>query len=415
MTAPTEPGVLALTGDWDADLADLRGSGPIIRVWLPGEHEAWVVTDPDCIRAVSTDPRIVKNPRNWPALSQGRIGTDNWILPWVAMDSAFTNDGSAHTHLRNLLRPAFTAPASTVQRASIGSITNEVLDALAATGPGQVVDLRTGFTDVIPIRIICEIMGMPVDLAARLCACTGASFDFALTREQARAGFGRLALVLDDVLSYKRAHRGLDLTSTLLTAHENGQLSERQLRDSITLILAAGYETVATLLDHAIVELLTPTLVRKRLVTGELTWRAVVEETLRMWPPLRITPTPRFPLEAVEIGGVLLAPGELVFLSYGAAGRDRAAYPDPDTFDPARAQRVANLAFGHGRHYCIGESLARAQAEIALSRLHTRFPAMELAVPSSELEKRPSLIVGGHRRLPVLLGASGRADAVTRA
>ncbi|MGN2642350.1 cytochrome P450 [Nocardia takedensis] len=380
---------------------------------MPGQVPAWLVTDPECIRQVCTDDRIAKNPQHWPALSEGRVGTDWPLLPWVDMDSMLTNDGIEHRYLRGLLRPAFTGPAMRALRAGVESITDDVLDALAVAGPEQVVDLRAGFTDVVPIRVICALMGVPDALAERLCAHTAATLDIALTAEAARVNFVGLARVLEDLVEHKRGNRGEDLTSLLLGAHEAGQLSDKRLRDTVTLMLTAGFETVATLLDHAIVEKLTHPWVRRRLADKTLSWSALIEETLRLWAPLRNTPV-RFPTERVEMGGVLLEPGELIFLSYGAAGRDRGVYADADVFDPDR-ERVAHLAFGYGAHFCLGAPLARMQAEIALSKLHDRFPTMALAIASSELEQRPSIIVGGHRRIPVLLGSPAHPNPTAAA
>jgi len=86
----------------------------------------------------------------------------------------------------------------------------------------------------------------------------------------------------------------------------------------------------------------------------------------------------RFATEAAEIRGVPIAAGETVLCMLGAANRDPAHFPDPDRFDPERANVRDHLAFGSGRHFCLGASLARIEAEQALGRVFGELSGLRL-------------------------------------
>ncbi|MGN2636458.1 cytochrome P450 [Nocardia takedensis] len=402
MTAPTETATLTLTGDRASDLAALRARGPITRIWLPRGVQAWLVTDPDLILRVLTDPWIVKNPRHWPPVSEGRIGTDWPLLPYVSWQSVATADDDEHLRLREILRPGFTAAAVTTLGAGFSSLTEAILDTLSARGSDETVDLRGEFADVVTARFIGVLMGVPTELSEAVTACIAATHDLALTAEQARVTYTRINSALAELVAYKHTHHGEDLGTLLARAHRAKKLSRSQVHGTTALLLTAVHDTGAPLLDHAIVELLTHPLVRDRATRGTLRWKDLVEETLRMWAPLRDT-TARYPMRTVEIGEVRVEPGELIYLSHGAAGRDRRLYRDPDTFDPTRGNLRFSV-FGHGLHACLGAPVARMQAVTALSMLSTRFPGRALACEPSALQPRPSVVMAGHHRIPVRLG-----------
>ena len=128
---------------------------------------------------------------------------------------------------------------------------------------------------------------------------------------------------------------------------------------------------------------------------------AVVEEVLRLESPVQVA-TPRFTTEPVDLGGVRIPAGHMVFASVLAGGRDRVRFERSDSFDPGRSD-LRHVAFGHGIHHCLGAPLARAEAVIALDRLLSRFPDLRMAVPVDELTWRPSVLMHGLFALPVLL------------
>ncbi|MGY1943913.1 cytochrome P450 family protein [Nocardia asiatica] len=410
MTPHTDYPPIVLTGaDWPGELELLRGRGPIARIELPGGVEAWSVTDHAVLRDLMNDPRISKDAhQHWSALRDGEI-TPAWpMFGWVAVRSMLTTDGEDHPRLRRVVTPAFTPRRIEALRPEIEAIAAELIDSLAATPVGATVDLRERFANEVPIRVICELMGVPAGPAAGLCACTTKILDTTLTPAHAEANLVELFEVLDDLIAYKQANCGDDVTTTLLDAHARGELSYKELADTLMLLTVAGYETTTHLLDQAIVALLRDPGLRADVMAGRISWPAVVEETLRYSPPLIHMPF-RFAVEDIDLGdGFVIGKGDVVLVALAAVGRDKNLHWSPERFDPTGPDG-AHFAFGHGPHFCIGAPLARLEAMVALPALFAAFPNMELATDAESLDRIPSLVVNGHIRLPVTLGARTRA------
>jgi cytochrome P450 len=125
-----------------------------------------------------------------------------------------------------------------------------------------------------------------------------------------------------------------------------------------------------------------------------------VEELLRY---LSIFPNavPRTALEDVELGGVLIQAGQSVTVSLAAANRDPEQFEQPDKLEFSRSSK-GHLAFGQGRHMCLGQHLARLELQIAFPRLIERFPTLRLAVPAADIPVYGGEhILYGVRQLPV--------------
>ncbi|MEV0359389.1 cytochrome P450 [Nocardia sp. NPDC050697] len=395
---------LTLTGaDFATELAQLRAAGPAARVVLPGGVWAWAITDVALLKSLMTDPRISKDARrHWPEFDSE--ATRAWVMyPWVAVSSMLTAHGAEHWRLRTLVSAAFTRRRIEELRPRITAIVAELCDQLAAAPAGASVDLRAGFADEVPSRVICELLGVASERARRLCEHTAAILDTTLTPEQAAQNFASLYAVLAELLAHKRAHPGDDVATALIAARDakGDGLSEQELGDTLLLLVTAGYETTAHLLDQAIVAVLADPQLRIDLFMGQHDWSEVIEETLRLNPPLIHMPF-RFATTDIDLGEVTIARGEIVLASLAAVGRDPGVHIDADLFDPGRENKT-HLAFGHGPHYCLGAPLARLEAEIALPALLARFPQMTCAVEPAALARRPSLIVNGHDAIPTRL------------
>lgn len=408
----TTPLVMDPTGtDIQGESARIRARGPVTSVELPGGVQAWAVSDQAILQDLLRSPRVSKDPRqHWPDFISGKVGPEWPLYTWVAVNNMFTAYGSDHTRLRKLVAPAFTLRRTQAMRPRVEAIAAGLLDHLGSTSPGQPVDLRETYCYPLPIGVISELMGVPESLHAGLRTCVDGIFDTTFTPEQAQANFIEMRRILSELVAYRRATPGDDMTSVLIAHRDDdeGSLTEDELVDTLLLVISAGHETTVNLLDQAIFLLLTQLDQLAKVTAGEATWADVVEEALRCEAPVAHLPL-RYAVENIDIdtdaGPVRIAAGEPILAAYAAAGRDPKVHGDTaEEFDVARTIKT-HMAFGYGVHHCLGAPLARLEAEIALQELFTRFPQMRLAKDPAELGSIASFISNGHGSLPVYLSA----------
>lgn len=378
---------------------ELRDSGDATRVALPGGLTAWSVTATEMIKSLATDPRVTRDPRRgWPGFSEET--QPPWLMPWTPA-SMFNAMGTDHGRLRKLISPAFTVRRVEAMRPAITAIVDGLLDALEATPPGTVVDLREAFSYRIPITVICDLLGVPEDQRARMAEVMEAAINTSLSAEEAVANGYAMFQAAIDLIAHKRENPGDDMTTRLLGAHEDGdRLTEQELVAMVITTVGAGSETAVSLIDHSAVALLTHPEALGTVLAGDR-WDDVIEESLRRDPPIMHIPL-RYALDDIETpDGTRIAKGDLILIGFGAVGRDPSAQADPDEWNLDREDK-AHLAFGHGMHFCMGAPLARLEAIVALQRLFGRFD-VELAVKPDELRRQPSFIGNDYSSVPVLM------------
>ena len=224
---------------------------------------------------------------------------------------------------------------------------------------------------------------------------------------QLQASNQQLTLLFEQLFELRRREPRDDIVS-LLVAAEGDQIRPAEMLSMCVLLLIAGFETTVNLISNAVLALLG----------HPAQWRAlcadpaglaprVVQETLRWDPPVQRTG--RFALEPLELAGQPVRKGELVVTLIGAANRDPEVYQRPDTFDILREGGPGHLAFSSGIHYCLGQSLARLEAAIALRMLAERMPGL---ARDGSVQRRNATTIRGPVRLPVTAGpAPVRAGA----
>ena len=384
---------------------ELRRQGQVARVELPQGVLGWTVVGYEAAMKLLADPRVSKNPRkHWTAFLDGRIRQDWPLASWVAMDNMTTAYGEDHARLRRPVVKAFTPKRVREMQPYIEKTVATLLDDLAATPAGEVVDLKRHFAYRLPAAIICDLFGIPEEARADILRGGEVTTDSSITPEEAEANVRMWTAKFAELLAAKRANPADDLTTDLILAEkEDGVgLTESELIGTLFVALGAGSETVMNLLTHAVYNLLRNPDQRALLEQGKASWDDVIEETLRVESPLNMLPL-RFAVEDIDIDGITIHKGDPILMGYAAIGRDPNVHGETaDQWDITRSNKE-HLSFGHGVHFCFGAPLARLEAQIALPALFARFPDLTLAVEPAELESQGTFIMNGYKTLPVRL------------
>jgi pimeloyl-[acyl-carrier protein] synthase len=360
----------------------------------------WVLTRYDDVVAALRDPRLAKEAiASFVAARLGRTPSP------AASLSMLDRDPPDHTRLRSLVNKAFTPRVVETLRPRIRGIVDGLLDRAERAGG---MDLIEEFAYPIPVAVICEMLGVPVEDHERFkgwSADLARSLDALLlppesgVAERGVAARQSLGGYFRDLIAVRRKSPRNDLLSGLIAAEEAGdKLTEEELLATCVLLLIAGHETTVNLIGNGTLALLRHPDQRCRLREDPGLIATAVEELLRFDGPVQRTA--RIPTEDVTIGGRTIAKGEMVMPFIAAADRDPAQFPDPDRLDIGRTDN-RHIAFGWGIHFCLGAPLARVEGQIAINALVQRFP--KLALATERPEYRQSLTLRGLQSLPVTL------------
>jgi cytochrome P450 len=378
--------------------ASLRESRPVAPVPLPGRGPAWFITRYEDVRAALTDPRLANDVHHWPGGARHRPSEAAGGVHAHLLNT----DPPVHTRLRRLVWKAFTPRRVARLRPRVAEIAAGLLDEMQATGGGT--DLLRAYARPLPGAVLCELLGVPEGDRSWISA---AVTDYERPEEADRVT-RQLAAYLTELIAAKRADPGDDLLSALALVRddvsEDGSgagLTDTEARSVAFQIIMGGFGTTVNLIGSGTLALLTHPEELARLRADPSLLPAAVEELLRFTNPLNHA-TDRFTTQDMTVGDVVIAASEWVFMAISSANRDPARFPDPDRLDLSR-DTSGHLAFGHGIHYCLGASLARVEAEVALGALLARFPGLSLAVPPAELRWRPVSLMNGLESLPVRL------------
>jgi cytochrome P450 len=360
----------------------------------------WVLTRYEDVVAVLRDPRFVKEPLA--AFIAARFGV---AVPVGMGLSMLDRDPPDHTRLRSLVSKAFTPRVVEGLRPRIQRIVDDLITRAEQAGS---MDLIEEFAYPIPVNVICEMLGVPVEDHERF---KGWSLDIARGLDSVllppesdiprRSGAARHALsdYFRGLIAERRAAPRGDLLSALIAAEEAGDtLSEDELLATCILLLIAGHETTVNLIGNGTLALLRHPAELRRLRENPGHIGSAVEELLRYDGPVQRTA--RIPSTDVTIGGRTIPKGAMVMPFIGAADRDPACFPHPDRLDLARADN-RHIAFGLGIHFCLGAPLARVEGQIAIGTLVRRLP--KLALDVDQPEYRQSLTLRGLKTLPIRL------------
>ena len=392
----------------------------------------WVLTRYTDIDSLYTDERFSRAQglmRGFERLSEAD-GSIAGPVYHSFSQTVFYADPPYHTHLRGLMNHAFTPRRVERLRPYIQRTVDELLDAACAK---PVVDIIQDLAYPLPVMVIAELLGLPVNDRARFKKWSDDLFAILGTvRPKSHQLLERAAQSLEEMTDYVRALSRTrrespqdDLLTALLTFTENdafdcphphrpgthpagesvvlersasSDLTGEELVANINILLSTGHETTTHLLGNGLLALLQNPDERRKLQTRPSLLSSAIEEMLRYDNPVQITY--RSAVEEAEIQGKRIRKGDLVNTIIGSANRDPERFTHPDRFDITRDEG-RHLGFGLGIHFCIGAPLVRLEAEIVFETLLRRFPELRLATDSLEWQEHP--IFRGLKHLPVYL------------
>jgi cytochrome P450 len=258
------------------------------------------------------------------------------------------------------------------------------------------------------MRVIGELIGIPSDDHAQLRPLVDMMMSTtrftpeqtAAAHEDAHRYFSALVAAREAAIAEGAAPRGPDLLTTLLTMPADQRLSREEIIVMCAGLLMAGYETTSNQLAMCAYIVLGDPALGALLRTKPGTMSIAVEEMLR-WSSLIATGgAPHVATEDVPLGRTVIRAGQVVVPLTDAANLDESVFADAGQFIP---ERVTNphLAFGHGRHFCLGAHLARAELRAGLTALLGTFSDLTLAVPPDQVRWRRGMFIRGPAELPV--------------
>ena len=315
-------------------------------------------------------------------------------------------DPPLHSRQRKLVNRSFSLRAAKAREEEIRRLADDLIDRFPVEGE---VDLVAALGVPLPLAVIADALGVPISDMA----------DFKRWSDDFVVAIGNHNLSKDDLrrmlhsqaaffsyfgdqIAERRVAPREDVVTEVVHSRLDGEeLTEAEMLSMFSQFLVAGNETTTKLIASAVLRLALDPALADDLRTDPDRIGDFVEEVLRLEAPVQ--GLFRVATEATEVGGVPIAEGAHLWIVYAAGNRDAGVFPSPDDCVLDRQSRFPHLSFGVGEHFCLGASLARVEARVALERLLARFRSIELVGDADALEYEPSYVLHGLRRLPLRL------------
>ena len=349
---------------------------------------AYLPTRYDDIRAIAYDPEHFS--------SRQVVVRDN--PPPVEGGGAppITSDPPRHRAARMALLPPFTPQAIDKLTPKARAICNELIDAFAGKG---LCDAAVDYAQHIPVRVIAHMLGIPDSDGEQFRTWIHEIIEVGTRDEQVlMRALEQLTEYFAGHLQARRAQPGDDLISYLLNSkYPDGQpFKENHILGTLRLLLVAGIDTTWSAIGSSLWHLAKTPSDRERLAREPALIPTAIEEFLRAFAPVTMA---RLVAKETTLSGCTFKEGQMVMLSFPAANRDPAVFPDADKVIIDRKEN-RHAAFGLGIHRCIGSNLARMEMKIAVEEFLVRIPDFRLAGDVRWSEGA----IRGPRRLPIAFG-----------
>ncbi len=371
------------------------------------------------ITALAHDPRVSSDLRKSPLAarmrSQGAAASEPDPLEVYGNDpSMIVSDPPDHDRMRRLAMRQFGPPHSPDLIPNMESVCQRIVNDLLDKARGKTrIDVVDDYAYPLPVGVICEILGVPLEDEPRFHAWIADMMDGAdlgpeaaaeeQKRRQAKGRESRNELVsyLVELVEKFRTKPADNMLSKMV--HEDGPDGRMFHSEPVTnamLLLIAGHDSTVNLIAHCVLTVLrnpgSLELLRRRpeLVPG------AIEEVLRLQSSVQFFPS-RTALADIEIAGTTIPKGAAIFLLYGAGNRDPNRFPNPDQFDPERKDNQ-HLGWGSGIHTCFGGPLARLEVNTAFEAFLRRVENPRLVVDPPPY--RRNQVFRGPRHLLIDIG-----------
>ncbi|TDV57583.1 cytochrome P450 [Actinophytocola oryzae] len=372
-------------------LGELRENRPVCPITLVTGAPAMLVTRHEDIKTILSDRRFSRA-----AVCKEDAPKTTLVPP--NPDTLVNMDPPRHGSIRRIAAQAFTPKRLERLMPRIGEIAADLVDAMVAAG--KPVDLNEMFSRPLPLRVICDMLGVPFADWALFHEWTEVILNVHASPQDIGAAYVAMRAYFVNLITTKRDDPGDDFLSELGTASaEGGPLTEQEAIAVATFVFVAGHETSATLLTAGVLSLLRhPDQLKELLADPEL-WVGAADEINRVGIP-GLSPFPRIALTDLTLQDVEIPAGTAVVANYEAGLRDPRVYPEPEKFDIHR-RHPNPLWFGHGPHFCLGAPVARAELYLGLRELFERLPTLALDMPIDDLKWRNTATLGGFEQFPV--------------
>lgn len=371
----------------------LRRDEPMSWVQMPHGEPAWLATRYADVKQVMTDSRFSREAAQ--GLDQPRLRRQN------DGDGVMGMDPPDHARLRRLVGKAFTARRLEQMRSDVRSLATRLIDDMV--GKDEPADMVEDFARLLPVTVICDLLGVPVEDHHIFREWTEGLTNDATAKDDVFDELGEaLGEYMGRLIEQRRKEPTDDLLGALVYARDNGdKLSENEL---ISIagpgLLTGGVETVSSALPSFVYTLLTHPEKLEQLRADPELLPSAVEELLRYVPINTAAMFARYALEDIQVGDVLVRMGEPVLPDLHAANRDPRVFDDPECIDLTRKTNP-HMTFGHGPHHCIGAQLARLELQESLAEILARFPNLKLVDGQEGVEWEFGVIVRGPVKLRV--------------
>ncbi|MFE5588204.1 cytochrome P450, partial [Kitasatospora sp. NPDC056531] len=337
----------------------------------------------------------------WPPVGGGDV-------PPPCLPTFLEMTGEHHERVRRVVLPLFGRGRLEFMRPRIRAIAQELIDTMRAAAPDRTADLVAAYVEPLPLRVLCETIGLPHEDRDRylphtltLLGAAGLTMDEILAALNALQDYASQLIARKEQEGKEQEDGGEDYIRLLLaeSRRPGSELTRDDVVSFVVTMLMAGYKTNVQHTGNALLTLLTHPDQLRRLRDEPSGIPTAVDELLRHVPLMNAINI-LVAEEDLTLHGQHIRAGDAVVPVPASANRDPEAFTDPDRLDLARTPNP-HIAFGHGPHACTGAHLTRMQLATVIKVLLEELPDIELAEPAESLPWDETTPLRAPARLPV--------------